>query len=229
MASRSVFRSWKEHPYVARVQMEFPRYPGQSKVQKQRSIHALHEAYTSAFPDQRALEISSKSPVELGVQLSAFHLTHYVPALSQWLPVETLYQASKVRKLGGPYPRLLTLSARQAKQESKAYESDGAIIGYQLAGIAYPLKPYSLFYDYLYLNALLDHPELAEQLLSYDAFTDIEFNDKKSVNCQAHAAALYVSLARAGLLEEVQEFDRFQALMTSTPTFITDHLTYTAK
>jgi hypothetical protein len=29
--------------------------------------------------------------------------------------------------------------------------------------------------------------------LAYDAYTDIEFNPKKSYNCQAHSAALYKS------------------------------------
>ena len=36
----------------------------------------------------------------------------------------------------------------------------------------------------------------------FDAFTDIEFNPKRQVNCQAAAAAFYVSLCRTGKLEE---------------------------
>ena len=39
-------------------------------------------------------------------------------------------------------------------------------------------------------------------MLCYDAFTDIEFNPKKSINCQAQAAAVYVSLEKQGLLLE---------------------------
>ena len=37
--------------------------------------------------------------------------------------------------------------------------------------------------------------------MEYDAFTDIAFNPQKSINCQAEAAAVYVSLKRQGLLE----------------------------
>ena len=38
--------------------------------------------------------------------------------------------------------------------------------------------------------------------MDYQAFTDIEFNPKKSINCQAYSVALYVSLRQRGLLEE---------------------------
>ena len=42
----------------------------------------------------------------------------------------------------------------------------------------------------------------AEQLLSYDAFTDIMFNPQKQNNCQAKSVAIFVSLYKAGRLEE---------------------------
>lgn len=37
---------------------------------------------------------------------------------------------------------------------------------------------------------------------NYNAFSDIEFNPKKSINCQAKALALYISLIKKGVLEE---------------------------
>ena len=37
---------------------------------------------------------------------------------------------------------------------------------------------------------------------TFDAFTDIEFNPERSLNCQARSAALYRSLVHAGKLEE---------------------------
>jgi hypothetical protein len=48
---------------------------------------------------------------------------------------------------------------------------------------------------------LATDPELIEKLTAYEAFTDIEFNPEKSINCQARSAALYVSLHRAGLIK----------------------------
>ena len=58
------------------------------------------------------------------------------------------------------------------------------------------------FYDWLYLKALVANPELAAAVETYDAFTDIEFNPERSLNCQARSAALYRSLVHAGKLEE---------------------------
>lgn len=54
-----------------------------------------------------------------------------------------------------------------------------------------------------HINALHKRPELAEQVLTYRAFSDIAFNPERSINCQAYAAALYVSLCERGLLTDV--------------------------
>ena len=40
-----------------------------------------------------------------------------------------------------------------------------------------------------------------KKILNYTAFTDIEFNPKKSINCQARSCALYVSLVKNKLLD----------------------------
>lgn len=40
-----------------------------------------------------------------------------------------------------------------------------------------------------------------QQALAYDAFTDIEFNPQKSINCQAYSIALFVALTKRNLLE----------------------------
>jgi hypothetical protein len=65
------------------------------------------------------------------------------------------------------------------------------------------LNPPTMFYDWVYLNSLHRNPELAGEVVQYDIFTDIEFNPKKSINCQAKAVALYVSLHRAGILRDL--------------------------
>lgn len=51
----------------------------------------------------------------------------------------------------------------------------------------------SFFYDFLYFRALrenLNEDEIKE-FLTFELFTDIEFNPKKSINCQARSCALY--------------------------------------
>lgn len=51
----------------------------------------------------------------------------------------------------------------------------------------------SYFYDFLYFRALRENFSKSEirQILQYDIFTDIEFNHKVSINCQARSCALY--------------------------------------
>lgn len=55
---------------------------------------------------------------------------------------------------------------------------------------------------------------VAAQMLDYDGFTDIEFNPNRGVSCQAQAAAVYVSLARQGLLAQCRSGEDFLALMS---------------
>ena len=59
-----------------------------------------------------------------------------------------------------------------------------------------------MFYDFLYINALISNPDLCERVMGYDTFTDIEFNPKKSLNCQARAMAIFVILKKNNLLKD---------------------------
>lgn len=54
-------------------------------------------------------------------------------------------------------------------------------------GKQYPNEPKTLFYDYIYIQALREHKI---DLSKYNVFTDIEFG-KNSINCQARSCALY--------------------------------------
>lgn len=78
-----------------------------------------------------------------------------------------------------------------------------------------PLNPKTIFYDWLYINAALENPLLAAERLKYNAFTDIEFNPEKSINCQAKAAALFVALSRQGKIEQCRDFDSFYQIIKS--------------
>ena len=55
-----------------------------------------------------------------------------------------------------------------------------------------------------------ERQDLAEKICDYNAFTDIEFNPEKSINCQARSAAIFVSLCACGLIKKAlrspQEF-----------------------
>ena len=70
-----------------------------------------------------------------------------------------------------------------------------------------------MFYDWLYINSLNRNKKLSLEILNYNAFTDIEFNHKKSINCQARSAAIFVSLCKKGILEEtIQDKDKFRKI-----------------
>ena len=208
MAQRPVFLVSENMDFLKSLEMEFTYHNGFSVVQKQRSIDSLHETFNKQYPDKKILEISSKSKLSLGVQLSAFNLAIKSKS-GRFLSVESMFQASKVFENGGPYTDLLYATSYDAKKDSRL-KTSGKIIGFSFNGRSFPCEPKTLFYNWLYINTLVRNEELARELLTFDAFTDIEFNPKKSLNCQAEAAAVYVALARQGLLKlALQDQDSF--------------------
>ncbi len=211
MANRPVFASVEGTPFYKTVNCEFEWFPGFSNAQKQRSLMALHKSFTNRYPDLKVLEISSKSMQEHGKDLSAFYLKKYVPELGESIPVECVFQSGKVFEHGGPFRGLMKVTPREAKRDDRLRTS-GKLIGFKFDGKDFPKGPRTIFYDYIYINALLENEELAKELLKYDAFTDIEFNPEKSFNCQAKAAATFVSLTRMGLIEQVRDFDSFKKI-----------------
>ena len=178
----------------------FEWFPGMATSQKQRSIDSLHAAAMKLPGVKAVLEVSSRSRDNLGVALSAFNLTFVTVKHGRNLSVECAYQGSKVFERGGPYVDLFEVSSRDAKRDSRL-QSSGRLTGFQFFGVEWPLEPQTAFYDWLYINALKKRPDLSAGLQNYAAFTDIEFNPQKSINCQAYSVALFVSLVRRGVLD----------------------------
>lgn len=200
MAIRPVFTAVDCPPYVKKEQIEFQFHNGFSMQQKQRSIQSLHAAFLDNFPRHRVLEVSSKSEELIGKRLSAFNLQVKMKNGKIYV-VEQLFQAAKVFENGGPYIDLLTKNPGEAKKDNRLFDS-GRLIGFELGKKRFPLEPKTYFYNWLYINALARDSELSEEVLSYDSFTDIEFNPKRSINCQAEAVAIYVGICLAGKKDE---------------------------
>ncbi len=200
MATRPIYRANKKWPYVEKIDVEFQYFNGFSLQQKQRSIQSLHGAYNSLYSDSKILEISSKSQDVLGRELSAFNLQINMENGNAY-SVEQLFQAGKVFEKGGPYKDLLTKSPRDAKRDSRLRDS-GRLLRFEIGDQQFGLEPKTYFYNWLYVNALKMNADLAKAVLEYDAFSDIEFNPNKSINCQANAAALYVGLCLGGKIED---------------------------
>lgn len=199
MAVRPIFSPKTEEVGVIEDMLDFHWFPGMAASQKKRSICSLHDvAKKKGY--RSILEISSKSESELGIKLSAFNLIIKTRKYGNEFTVETAFQGSKVFERGGPYKDLFGLDSIKAKKDIRLKES-GNVIGFNFFGINFPVIPRTYFYDWLYINALIGNSDIAEEVKDYDAFSDIEFNPKKSINCQAHAVALYLSLIRNNQLE----------------------------
>jgi len=166
------------------------------------------------------LEISSKSRQGIGIKLSAFNLGFFHPRVKQFICVESAFQGSKVFEKGGPFPQLYTRSAREAKKFFKGQDL-GRLREFNFYGQRWPLNPFTLFYDWLYLNSMRRNRVLTNQACKYECFTDLEFNPKRSINCQAYAAALFVSLFKRGELEDILENkDTYIHVMRQQPEWI---------
>lgn len=208
MAVRPVFVAKDQIlPGVETYPVTFQWFAGLSTSQKRKSIAELHRVAVEEGRCSRPLEISSQSENPLGVALSAFNFQMVVePGLVS--SVESVFQSSKWFDGAGPFRDLLRASAREAKKDERLRNS-GMLRGFNFGGREWPLLPRTVFYDWVYIAALQESSN-CDALLKYDGFTDIEFNPAKSVNCQAHAAALFVSLSKAGQIFPVRDNpDRF--------------------
>jgi len=226
MAERPIFiPATEESGYVRRLDFEIPWAGGFAEVQKKKNIRSLHEAAKRAGYSP-LLEVSSKSDEIAGQHLSAFHLR--VSTSSGDVPLENAFQGSKVFENGGPYTDLYEVEPRDAKRDPRL-KTSGALTGFRFEGFDFPLKPTTVFYDWLYLNAIFPHrgwlkKRIDGELKEYAGFTDIEFNPSKSINCQAKSCALFVVLMRENKLEPYLETpDAFIAAMAAHSAPLAEH------
>ena len=216
MAKRPIFApNFSGFPYVDAIDIEFKWHPGFAKSQLQKSIASLHEAAEKLNKISPILEISSKSMLRLGVSLSAFNLS-LKTSNGQQMSVECAYQGSKVFENGGPYHELYSVSSLEAKTDERLHNS-GKLIAFNFCGEDFPTEPKTAFYDWLYITALYQQEmDIVKELEVFQGFSDIVFNPNRSINCQARAAALFVSLSKNGLMDEqmFRDKDYYLALIT---------------
>ncbi|EGL53080.1 hypothetical protein MAMP_00268 [Methylophaga aminisulfidivorans MP] len=205
MAQRPIFIPCFHSDCLVRIEyVDFVWYPGIAPSQRKRSVSSLHSAAREKDLCKHPLEVSTKSEDKVGCQLSAFNLSVKTEKHKPAFTVETAFQSSKVFQNGGPYEDLLYGSSLSAKKDSRIKNS-GDLLKFKFFGTEWGLEPKTAFYDWLFLNALKKNPWAIEQLDDFDAFTDIEFNPKKSINCQAYSVALFQSLKHRKLLDKALE------------------------
>ena len=212
MANRPFFiPSINEENLVETQTVQFKWFSGFAKTQKQKSVLSFHENISKEFKFDKILEISTKSENKLGIKLSAFNLKINFKKKEYFL--ESLFQGSKIFSDQGPNTDLYEKEPIEAKKDERIKRSD-------LKEFSFFGEKFSLdfdFYSWLYFIALNQNKSLTKDILEYQAFTDIEFNPQKSLNCQAYSAALYSAMIKNELLEtnKIYSTDELKNLIPS--------------
>lgn len=177
---------------------------GFGKKSRIENINMLHSKIASTFnvsPD-RILEVSTNSENTLGRKLSSFNLELEVNGNKY--KVESAYQSSKkFETLLGIKSFSEYIKEKPGIIKSKIRGMDPkTLIGFNFLGVSYNLNPKYMFYDWLYVRAIHQQPNMFNKLFDYDYFTDIEFNPEKSINCQARSVVLYIWLMKKSRVDE---------------------------
>ena len=186
--------------------VEFEYIKGMAFSQKQKNVLSYHKSIQEKFPNNKIIEISTKSQSPLGVSLSAFNLK------LDGYPLECVFQSSKVFEGNVQFKHLIFEEPKTAKQ----YVRDNVslpLIGFSYKSECFNLIPKTMFYDYIYISALLQSNIDTSSIADYDIFTDIEFNEKKGYNCQARSCAIFAYMLRNGMVEYyMSSKERFKKL-----------------
>jgi len=198
--------------------IEFEYFNGFALSQVRKTIQSLHETIVEqeGIKKDLLLEVSSKSEDPLGVKLSAFNLSTKTKKQGTKYTVESAFQSSKVFKGNIQYKDIINLDSKSAKQD-KRLKNSGELSHFQFFDYRFELNLGTRFYDWLYINILLQNPDLCEQVMKYRGFTDTMFNSKKSMNTQAFSVALFVSLRLADV--DMSEFKNPDIFITKTSQF----------
>ena len=213
MATRPIFVPTNDiNELFKEVYIDFKYHNGFAVTQKFKSINSLHEnANEKGYGN--ILEVSTKSSETLGQRLSAFNLMLETKSFGA-ISIESAFQGSKVFENGGPYSDIYEKDSLSAKRDERIKNS-GSLKYFEFENQKWELEPKSAFYDWIYIKALYPHMEyIKDNLTKYDAFSDIEFNPKKSINCQARTCAIMVSLINLNLLDDaMQSPSRFNQIV----------------
>lgn len=194
-------------PWYYSRKIEFQWHGGFSRAQMSRCVQSLHAAFADNRKGRRLLEVSSASEAELGRRLSAFSLTvgRGPAAESRPIPLEVAYQSSKIFRGHGRLTQAADLAPPEAKHLAAEMHRVHDLIAFEWNGCCWPLQPPTAFYDWLFVQAVRQEPQLSREIMRYDAFTDIKFNPSRSLSSQARSAALFVGLSIHDELETAVE------------------------
>lgn len=192
---RCLFIPINKPPYVERFILVMPECFSEDKCL---AVQTMRDEMCRKLGIADILEVSTKSDTEIGKELSAFNLKKFVDEENEWFSVENIYQSSKVFEDGGPYKELLYKTAKEAKKDERIKEKK--VVSYDYNGRLFSSEPSSLFFNYIYMNALAENRKLCDEFMNYNAFTDVEFDPVSGTNCQARALAQYKGMQKNGII-----------------------------
>ena len=146
MAERTCFLV-SQNNIVEEVRISFDYVKGMAFSQKVKCANSLAQSIKDKYPSLKHLEVSTKSNVELGKQLSAFNL------MSGNYSVESIFQSSKVFDRNIQFDFLINEKPLDAKKYVRDNHK-GNLVKFRYNNIDYPINPKSAFYDWIYINAL---------------------------------------------------------------------------
>jgi len=225
MAIRSMYVSKVSYPFYKEIHVELDWFGGFALSQKRKCEIGLHKNFLSQYPKEKPLEISSASTNTLGKKLSAMNLKKQViihdadKKLAAISSVESVFQSSRIYVDGnnqiGPFPEYILSPGKESKKRVKEASKGLHSYKYYYDGSYFFAPDYhiSLFYDYVYMNALLEEENkeaMLELLLGgYSAFSDLA---TLALNSQARSCAIFVGLYKAGLLDMVRNKESYLRL-----------------
>lgn len=212
MVERPIYKPASTSPCVFEIaHVDFKWHSGFAPSQKKKNVLELHKA-AREHGLLNVLEVSSKSDLEVGRRLSSFNL-HLETSYGK-CSLESIYQGSKVFENGGPFFDIYKMPPLDAKRDHRVKNS-GQIIGFQFENETFSNFPLNAFYDWIYLKALCSHVEFISRNLSqFDGFSDVEFNPKVSINTQARAISIFMTLMHRNYIEVVcDNYSEFEKLL----------------
>lgn len=192
--------------------IHYPEVRGERKDTLKKSLETMHHRILAKESGGRLLEVSPYGS-NLGKKLTPWTLTLNLKS-GESFPVAAILESAKVFERGGPYEDLAEKDQDVLLSDTRLTES-GRLLGYHFEGEAFTLNPRHKFFDYLYIRALSQKPELFEDLLQVDILTDITYQMHSMYLSPARAVGYFISLLRLGILEEILQSDeKFNMLYT---------------
>jgi len=210
-ATRCFYMSSQMPPYFSERLATFEYEAGRDHVTQAKNSRSLIAAISEIEPGARVIEVSTASSLPLGVRLSALNLL--VDSVWGRHSVEKVFQASKIFEFGGPFLEILDLPG--SPKSHPKLSTSGKLTGFVGPdGLQFVADGTSIFYDRLYVSALIQNSVLLEEILNFDIFTDLRFTKRvkgfvsnQPINTQARSCAIaksiFVEAGMTGLKEYV--------------------------